>query len=88
MEANAVRINTRDNVAVAVMDIKCGDPVTGIPGLALRAREDIKRNHKVALTEIRDNAPVIKYGETIGLASGNIQEGEWVHTHNLKTVGA
>jgi altronate hydrolase len=84
METNAVRIDPRDNVAVAIREIKAGEAVTGIGDLKLRANEDIMRNHKVAIAEVPENGPVRKYGETIGYASGPIRPGDWVHTHNLK----
>jgi altronate hydrolase len=86
METNIVRIDPRDNVAVAIREIRSGEAVTGVPGLAVRATEDILRNHKVALVEIPENAPVIKYGERIALASRTIRAGQWVHTHNLKPL--
>ena len=85
MQANAVLINSRDNVAVAIREVKAGVPLSGIPGVEVKADEDIMRNHKVALAKIEENAPVIKYGEAIGLASKPIRPGEWVHTHNLKS---
>jgi hypothetical protein len=83
-QTNAIRIDPKDNVAVAIRGIRTGEAVTGVPGTGLTAREDILRNHKVSLHEIPENSPVIKYGEPIGLASRSIQAGEWVHTHNLK----
>jgi altronate hydrolase len=84
METNAVRVDPKDNVAVAIREIKAGEAVTGIGDLKLRANEDIMRNHKVAVAEVAKNGPVRKYGETIGYASGPIRPGDWVHTHNLK----
>ena len=86
MEANAIRIDPKDNVAVAIREIKAGEVVAGIQGLEIRILEDILRNHKVALADIPEDFPVVKYGEPIGLASRNIRAGEWVHTHNLKAV--
>ncbi len=41
--------------------------------------------HKIALTDIAEGRPVIKYGQAIGKASQNIKEGEHVHTRNLKS---
>lgn len=84
MERNAVLVNPKDNVAVAIKEIKAGQPVIGIEGVNVRAGEDIMRNHKIAVAEVAENAPVLKYGETIGFASKPIRAGDWVHTHNLK----
>lgn len=86
MSNNVMVINPRDNVAVALAPIKAGEPVTA-PGLALTARADIPRNHKVAIVAIPANHPVLKYGEPIGLARADIAPGDWVHTQNLKGEG-
>ena len=42
--------------------------------------------HKYAVKEIKIGEQVIKYGFPIGVATGNIQIGEKVHSHNLKTT--
>jgi altronate hydrolase len=84
METNAVLVNPKDNVAVAIKEIKAGETVTGIGGLELQANEDIMRNHKVAVAEVAEDEAVLKYGEKIGFASKPIRPGDWVHSHNLK----
>jgi altronate hydrolase len=84
METNAVLVNPKDNIAVAIKEIKAGETVTGIGDLQLQANEDIMRNHKVAIAEVAENDPVLKYGEKIGFASKPIRPGDWVHSHNLK----
>ncbi len=84
METNAVLVNSKDNIAVAIKEIKQGEPVTGIGDREVRANEDIMRNHKVAIAEVAENEPVLKYGERIGFAASPIKAGDWVHTHNLK----
>ena len=45
----------------------------------------IKDGHKYALRDIRQGENVIKYGQPIGHATCDIQKGEHIHTHNLKT---
>lgn len=84
METNAVLVNPKDNIAVAIKEIKAGETVTGIGDLELQANEDIMRNHKVAVAAVAENEPVLKYGERIGFASKPIRPGDWVHGHNLK----
>lgn len=46
---------------------------------------DVPAGHKVALEDIPQGGPVIKYGEVIGRASRDIEKGEWVHSHNLRS---
>ena len=84
MKTNAVLVNPKDNVAVAIQEIKAGEAIVGIEGVEVRANEDIMRNHKVAIVELAEGAPVLKYGETIGYASKIVRPGDWVHAHNMK----
>lgn len=79
-----IRINPGDNVAVALTDIEKGSVKT-IDGVEISFLDDVKRGHKVALTDIKAGTPVIKYGFSIGNAQTDIPKGSWVHTHNLKT---
>lgn len=88
MSDTVIVVNPKDNVGVVTKDIKKGQTVTGTPGIAVRAVDDIPRNHKIALLDIPADAPVIKYGEKIGSAGQAVAAGSWVHTHNLKVEGA
>ena len=54
-------------------------------GVTLTGNEKIPAGHKYALREIKKGETVIKYGEIIGRATSDIQVGEWVHTHNVKS---
>jgi len=83
MKPNVIVIGPTDNVAVALNEIKAGEPIVGI-GRELRANTFIPPSHKVAIVEIPENSRVIKYGESIGLAKQRIKPGDWVHTHNIK----
>ncbi len=49
-----------------------------------RVREPIKLGHKVALADIAEGEPVVKYGQIIGFASRPIKAGSWVHVQNTK----
>ena len=78
--ASAIKINNKDNVAVALTDIKQGDVVFDI-----KATENIPVGHKISLELISLNENVVKYGHPIGHATCEIKPGTHVHTHNLKT---
>ncbi|MBQ8294816.1 MAG: UxaA family hydrolase, partial [Clostridia bacterium] len=54
-------------------------------GVALAGTEKIPAGHKYALRDIGEGEYVIKYGEVIGRAMTAIKQGEWVHTHNVKS---
>ena len=54
-------------------------------GVCLEGNERIPSGHKFALRAITKGEYVIKYGEIIGRATQDIAQGEWVHTHNVKS---
>ena len=79
---NVIILDETDNVATAIAEISPGE---GIEAGSRRvvATEAIPFGHKVALAPIADGQPILKYGESIGLAKGDIAEGACVHTHNV-----
>lgn len=79
-----LRINPKDNVAVALFPIEKGS-VIYLEDQELTAQEGIPRGHKIALATIEKGQDVVKYGYSIGKATDLIQKGCWVHTHNLQT---
>ena len=85
---NIIIINEKDNVGVALHDIKKGESIR-LPrqGQEITAATDIPYSHKVALKGFKKGDQVIKYGEVIGIASMDIEKGEWIHTHNIDTEG-
>ena len=80
-----ILIHPRDNVAVALEDLKEGLPVT-LGEETLVPLQDIPRGHKIALKTIGAGEEVIKYGCAIGTAKEEIPAFTWVHTHNVKTA--
>lgn len=82
--------DSRDNVGVAVVDIKAGETVTGASldsatKREIAALEDVPLGHKIALKSFSTGDTVVKYGEDIGRVVASIRAGEHVHVHNLKT---
>ena len=47
--------------------------------------QNIPFGHKFSLKDIEQGGVVIKYGETIGLATKKIRQGEHVHVHNVES---
>ena len=78
-------LNPRDSVGVALQDLSAGTPIVLDDGTSFTLQEDIKRGHKFALKNIATDENVIKYGFTIGHATQPINQGAWLHTHNVKT---
>ena len=83
MNVRAIRIDSRDNVAVVVADVEAGDRVRLDDGVEMTASQAVPRGNKIALERIAAGDPIIRYGEEIGVATVNIAAGDHVHTHNL-----
>lgn len=84
MKNQVFRIHNRDNAAIALEAVPAGSEIC-VEGAACRALEEIPRGHKIALADIEEGQPVVKYGYPIGRASRRIAAGSWIHGHNMCT---
>ncbi len=75
-----VCLNIQDNVAVALTNLSPGDMID--PG-GMISNANVPAGHKIAICGIKARDPVRKYGQIIGFASNDIQQGDHVHIHNL-----
>jgi len=74
--AFTIKVHDRDNVAIVV----------NARGLPAGTRLDdgtvlidtVPQGHKVAVADIAEGAPVLRYGEVIGHAAGAIARGSWI----------
>jgi altronate hydrolase len=80
MPAPCIRIHRDDNVVIARSQLL---PGTRLDGEGVTVQGLVPPGHKVASTTIPAGAPVIRYGQVIGLATQPIEPGQHVHTHNL-----
>ncbi|WP_213993752.1 UxaA family hydrolase [Sodalis sp. dw_96] len=88
MKNNAVVINDRDNVAVALVALRAGENATvAIDNriIDVSLRQDVPFGHKFAISDIALHGEVYKYGESIGRSTAPIQRGEYVHVHNVES---
>lgn len=76
---SAIIVNEHDNVATALQDLFSGSVVHGV-----KLQENIAKGHKFATRFIGKGQPVLKYASHIGLATVDIQAGQWVHVHNIE----
>lgn len=74
------KINDKDNVAVALEELKKGEIIDNIKLL-----DDIPFGHKVLLNDSKSGDNIIKYGNPIGHLTIDCKKGEHIHEHNLKT---
>jgi altronate hydrolase len=86
MKSNALKIDAKDNVAVALQSLKKGEPVVVDGQHLLDTTQDIAAGHKIALAAIRSGDVVVRYGEPIVQATRDIGQGEWVHVHNTRPI--
>jgi altronate dehydratase len=80
-----VRLNSRDNVCVALREFREGTSVE-IGGVEVVTRQVIPFGHKFAVTDIPVGGHAIKHGEVIGLVTQPIWAGDHVHLHNLQSL--
>jgi len=83
----AIVLTDDDTVATALDDLRTGRTFT-IDDRIVELVEDVEFGHKFALEAIDSGERVTKYGEVIGEATQPIEPGEWVHTHNLRSLRA
>jgi altronate hydrolase len=78
------KINENDNIVVALTDLLKGE-IISVNSKDVILKEDVKRGHKIATMNLKAGENIIKYGFPIGHSTLDISEGQWVHTHNIKT---
>jgi altronate hydrolase len=79
---DSIRLHVTDNVCVAARTLKPGDVISGT-GEEVTLQQEVIFGHKVAIVPIREGESILKYGQSIGVATCDIAPGEWVHSHNL-----
>jgi len=87
----ALMLSNKDNVATSLEDVEPGADVQVRMGKEVRkikALEKIPFGFKIAVTDIVKGFNVIKYGESIGIASQDIKQGQLVHIHNIEGARA
>ena len=75
-----IKINENDNVAITVNAIPAGTIIMD----DILANQDIPQGHKIALCNIGEGEPIIRYGVTLGYALNSINKGDWINEHMLK----
>ncbi len=89
MERKAIVLNSRDNVATALIDLCAGDTVefeVDKKPISVKLANPIQFGHKFSLVDIKTGSPILKYGEVIGEATKDIKTGEHVHVHNVAST--
>lgn len=88
MEIKGILIDPKDQVVTVAEEVNPGDRVCYSLGEVMNriaSKEYIPQYHKIAVVPIEKGSKIYKYGEEIGTAIADIEAGEWVHVHNLKS---
>ena len=86
-----IRMHGHDNVAIVANDggLAAGTLLpAGVPGGGLVLRDKVPQGHKVALHDIAEGAPVLRYNVPIGYAVKPIPAGSWVHERLIRMPSA
>jgi hypothetical protein len=79
-----IKLNQNDNVYIVRNSILAGETIR-LNGQDFSYDKNLGIGHKIAAKPIKKGEQVIKYGVSIGSASADIETGEHVHLHNLKS---
>ncbi|APZ45421.1 altronate hydrolase [Polaribacter reichenbachii] len=83
MQKKIIKVNSSDNVAVALVNLKAGE-VISFEGEDINVLSDTKSKHKIALEKFESGARIIMYGVLVGTANGIIEKGDVLTTENVK----
>ncbi len=77
MDPIVIKTASEDNVGIVANSegLKAGTILDDGTSLS----QNIPMGHKVALSRINEGEKIIRYGQTIGYAKTDIEQGEWVH---------
>lgn len=84
MKTKYLKINSADNVAVAIENLSVGEEIC-IDGQTIVLNEDIPAGHKFAIKNLTANEDVIKYGYPIGHTKEAKKTGDWINENNIQT---
>ncbi|KKI89405.1 hypothetical protein WQ54_26415 [Bacillus sp. SA1-12] len=83
---SCIVMDRNDSVVTLLRSVEKGEQLTvqiEERTCTLTAKQDVAFGHKLALKRIEIGETILKYGESIGVATAVIEEGEHVHVHNL-----
>ncbi|MDR0998219.1 MAG: UxaA family hydrolase [Treponema sp.] len=78
-----IKVNAGDNVLIPVENMPQGGEIRN-GETRLRALEDIPQGHKIALRDMGEGDPVIRYGVVLGCLTRNVRAGGRIDEHMLR----
>ncbi|PWU02420.1 MAG: altronate hydrolase [Bacteroidetes bacterium] len=83
MKNKVLKINSSDNVLVALTNLEKGSTIS-FGDKELTLKDDIGAKHKIFINEMKAGDPVIMYGVLVGKVQFDIQAGTLMNTENTK----
>ncbi|WP_294323623.1 UxaA family hydrolase [uncultured Chryseobacterium sp.] len=87
MQKNILKVNPKDNVIVALVDLAAGTSVH-LDGADYTVLRETKAKHKFAAEDFHEGDQIIMYGVIVGKADRFIGKGEVITTENVKHQSA
>ncbi len=86
-QAKVLRLDDRDNVLVALMDLRKDETVSN-SGSDYTLLADIPAKHKFLTQDVNTGGDVIMYGVLVGKATVNLRRGDLLSTRNIRHASA
>lgn len=83
-DSRLLLIHPEDNVYVLTHGVQAGEELE-IAGHSVHAASNLGLGHKLAARSVAAGEKIVKYGLPIGTATRDIERGEHVHTHNMRS---
>lgn len=83
MKHSVLKIHPKDNVLVALQDLRKGQDIL-FNGDKYTLKTDVEAKHKFTTQDLNPGDPVFMYGVLVGKAKERIETGERISTGNLK----
>ena len=83
MKQLVLKVHPKDNVLVALVDLKKGQSIE-YGGEIFVLQDDVKAKHKFFTTDLQQGDNVIMYGVLVGKAQHAIAKASWMSTENIK----
>lgn len=87
MQKKVLKVNPKDNVIVALLDLSAGESVH-LDGAEYTVVKDIMAKHKFAAIDFEEGDQIMMYGVIVGKANQHIEKGEVITTENVKHQSA
>jgi altronate hydrolase len=87
MSSSVLKLDPRDNVLVALTELRQGDRVD-FSGCTYTAVSNVPPKHKIATENLGPGGQIFMYGVLVGTAAESIQQGELLTTRNVRHAAA